>query len=73
MLTLVNDECSESWPKEWRKIDEPGNRVRIKLEKVKKKPGQTVPSPIVYVASWSATDCVSDATSDSDETESISN
>ncbi len=39
--------------------------------KDKKKPGQTVPSISVYVTPRSATDAVSDARRDVDDTESI--
>ena len=39
--------------------------------KVKKKPGQIVPSISVYVTPRSATDAVSDAPRDVDDTESI--
>ena len=43
----------------------------MRIDEDKKKPGQTVPSISVYVTPRSATDSVSDAPRDVDETESI--
>src|SRR5260370_7257449 len=49
MLTLVNDEGSDRWPKKCRNIDEPRNLARIQLHTATTTPSQPPPIPLTYL------------------------
>lgn len=61
----------EIGPKNEEKTDEPGTFVRIKDKRIKKKPGQAIPSISVYVTPRSATDSFSEASRDVDDSKSM--